>query len=72
MPIQELTTKLKLNAFYTALMEQETQPTYSELPFQKRVQMLLEAEVLERDNNSTFAHKTQLFLSISTEYSDNL
>ena len=48
MPIQELTTKL--NAFYTALMEQETQPTYSELPFQKRVQMLLEAEVLERDN----------------------
>ena len=50
MPIQELTTKLKLNAFYTALMEQETQPTYSELPFQKRVQMLLEAEVLERDN----------------------
>ena len=50
MPIQELTNKLKLNAFYTALMEQETQPTYSELPFQKRVQMLLEAEVLERDN----------------------
>jgi len=50
MPIQELTTKLKLSAFYTALIEQETQPAYSELPFQKRVQMLLEAEVLERDN----------------------
>ena len=50
MSIQELTNKLKLNAFYTALIEQETQPPYSELPFQKRVQMLLEAEVLERDN----------------------
>jgi DNA replication protein DnaC len=50
MPIQELTNKLKLSAFYTALIEQETQPAYSELPFEKRVQMLLEAEVLERDN----------------------
>jgi DNA replication protein DnaC len=50
MPIQELTNKLKLNAFYTALIEQETQPAYSELPFKKRIQMLLEAEVLERDN----------------------
>ena len=50
MPIQELTNKLKLSAFYTALIEQEAQPAYSELPFQKRVQMLLEAEVLERDN----------------------
>ena len=50
MPTQELTNKLKLSAFYTALIEQETQPAYSELPFQKRVQMLLEAEVLERDN----------------------
>jgi len=50
MPIQELTDKLKLSAFYTAFIEQETQPAYSELPFEKRVQMLLEAEVLERDN----------------------
>ena len=50
MPIQELTDKLKLSAFYTALIEQETQPAYSDLPFEKRVQMLLEAEVLERDN----------------------
>jgi len=50
MPLQELTTKLKLIAFYTALIEQETQPAYSDLPFEKRVQMLLEAEVLERDN----------------------
>jgi len=30
--IQELTQKLKLNAFYTAFIEQETQPAYSELP----------------------------------------
>ena len=50
MPIQELSQKLKLNAFYTAYTEQETQPAYSELPFEKRVQMLLEAEELDRDN----------------------
>ncbi len=48
--IQELTQKLKLNAFYNAFIEQEMQPAYSEIPFQKRVQMLLEAEELERDN----------------------
>lgn len=48
--IQELSQKLKLNALYTAFIEQETQPAYSELPFEKRVQMLLEAEVLDRDN----------------------
>ena len=50
MPIQPLTQKLKLDAFYTAFLEQETQPAYSELPFTKRVQMLLEAEELDRDN----------------------
>jgi len=50
MPIQLLTQKLKLDAFYTAFLEQETQPAYSELPFTKRVQMLLEAEELDRDN----------------------
>ena len=50
MELQELTQQLKLNAFYTAYIEQETQPAYSDLPFGKRVQMLLEAEALERDN----------------------
>jgi len=50
MPIQELSQQLKLSAFYTAFTEQEMQPAYSDLPFEKRVQMLLEAEVLERDN----------------------
>jgi len=50
MSIQELTTKLKLNAFYTAFLEQVAQPAYSELPFEKRVQMLLEAEEIDRDN----------------------
>jgi len=50
MSIQKLSQQLKLSAFYTALIEQETQPAYSDLPFEKRVQMLLEAEVLERDN----------------------
>ena len=48
--IQELTQKLKLGAFYNAFIEQETQPAYSELPFEKRILMLLEAEELERDN----------------------
>jgi len=50
MPIQELTQQLKLSAFFTAFIEQETQPAYSDLPFEKRIQMLLEAEVLDRDN----------------------
>ena len=50
MPIQTLSQKLKLDAFYTAFLDQETQPAYSELPFIKRVQMLLEAEELHRDN----------------------
>lgn len=50
MLLQELTQHLKLSAFYTALIEQESQPAYSDLPFQKRVHMLLEAEMLERDN----------------------
>jgi len=48
--IQELTQKLKLNAFYTAFIEQESQPAYNELPFGKRVQMLLEAEDTDREN----------------------
>ena len=50
MSVQELTRQLKLSAFYTAYEEQETQPIYSDLPFEKRVQMLLEAEMNERDN----------------------
>jgi DNA replication protein DnaC len=50
MSVQELSQQLKLSAFYTAFIEQETQPAYSDLPFEKRVQMLLEAEQLERDN----------------------
>ncbi len=50
MPIQQLAEKLKLDAFYRAFLEQEMQPAYSELPFAKRVQMLLEAEELDRDN----------------------
>lgn len=50
MRLQELTQGLKLNAFYQAYIEQEQQPAYSDMPFNKRVQMLLEAEALERDN----------------------
>ena len=48
--IQELTNNLKLNAFYIAYIEQETQPAYMDIPFSKRLQMLLEAEELERNN----------------------
>jgi len=50
MRLQELTEKLKLNALYAAYIEQETQPAYSDMPFSKRVQILLEAEALDRDN----------------------
>lgn len=50
MRLQELTQNLKLGAFYAAFVEQESQPAYSELPFEKRVQILLEAEELDRDN----------------------
>jgi len=50
MSIEELSQQLKLGAFYTAFIEQESQPAYSELPFQKRVEALLEAELLDRDN----------------------
>jgi DNA replication protein DnaC len=50
MRIQELTENLKLTAFYTAYVEQETQPAYSDMPFNKRVQILLEAEAIDRDN----------------------
>lgn len=48
--IQELTQKLKLGAFYSAFIEQQTQPAYSDLAFEKRVQILLEAEEIQRDN----------------------
>ena len=56
MPIQELSQKLKLNAFYAAYTEQETQPAYNELPFAKRVQMLLEAEVSSAIQKCTNMH----------------
>ena len=42
--IQELTDRLKLNAFYKAFIEQESQPSYSDIPFANRLRMLLEAE----------------------------
>jgi len=48
--VEELTNNLKLSAFYDAVIEQESQPTYNDLPFIKRVQMLLEAEEMARDD----------------------
>jgi len=50
MSIQELSQQLKLNAFYIAFTEQVAQPAYSELAFEKRVEALLEAELLDREN----------------------
>ena len=50
MHIKELTDDLKLGAFYEALQEQLAQRAYDELPFEKRLQLLLEAEKTSRDN----------------------
>jgi len=47
---KELSDELKLNALYDALQEQLSQSAYDELPFEKRVQLLLEAEKISRDN----------------------
>jgi len=50
MQIKELTDELKLNAFYSALQEQFAQSAYDELPFEKRIRLLLEAEKTYRDD----------------------
>jgi DNA replication protein DnaC len=50
MRLEELTQTLKLDAFYKAYVEQETQPAYSDIPFSKRLLSLLEAEEFHRDN----------------------
>lgn len=50
MQIKELTDELRLDALYSALQEQLIQNAYDELPFEKRLQMLLEAELLTRKN----------------------
>ena len=50
MHIKDLTDSLKLNALYEALQEQRLQSAYGELPFEKRLGLLLEAEKADRDN----------------------
>lgn len=50
MQIKELADELKLHALYDALQEQLAQSAYDELPFEKRLQLLLEAEKTSRDN----------------------
>jgi DNA replication protein DnaC len=47
---KELTDELKLTALYDALQEQLAQSAYDELPFEKRVQLLLEAQKVSNDN----------------------
>ena len=48
--IKELTDELAIKNVYQSLKEQQMQPEYSNLEFEKRVQLLLEAESLERKN----------------------
>lgn len=48
--IKELTEELSIKNFYIHLKEQQMQPEYSNLEFEKRIQLLLEAEIFERKN----------------------
>jgi DNA replication protein DnaC len=48
--IKDLTDELGLSTFYQTLQEQNLQPAYSDLDFDKRLQLLLEAEQYERKN----------------------
>ncbi len=50
MQIKELTDTLNMNALYGALQEQLINSAYDELPFEKRVQLLLEAELTHKEN----------------------
>ncbi len=50
MQIKELTDTLNMDAFYNALQEQLINSAYDELPFEKRVQLLLEAELTCKEN----------------------
>ena len=50
MQIKELTDTLNMNALYSALQEQLINSAYDELPFEKRVQLLLEAELTYKEN----------------------
>ena len=48
--IKELCEELGIKNIYQSLKEQQMQPEYSNLEFEKRVQLLLESESLERKN----------------------
>ena len=48
--IKELTDELAIKNVYQSLKEQQMQPEYSNLEFEKRVQLLLESESFERKN----------------------
>ena len=50
MQIKELTDTLKMDAFYNAMQEQLINSAYDELPFEKRVHLLLEAELTYKEN----------------------
>jgi len=50
MQLKDLTDTLGFYAFYEALENQLSLPAYGDMPFQKRVQLLLEAELTYREN----------------------
>jgi len=52
--IKELTEGLAIRNFYLHLKEQQMQPEYSNLEFEKRIQLLLEAEIFERKNKYNY------------------
>jgi DNA replication protein DnaC len=64
--LKDLTDELAMSAFYNSLQEQLQQPEYSSLEFQKRIQLLLEAELIERKNRKITRLQSQAKLHDKT------
>jgi DNA replication protein DnaC len=50
-PLMDKLTQLHLPAFRKGIEEQITNPNYADLPFDERLSMLVDLELLQRDNN---------------------
>jgi len=50
-PLMDKLTQLHLPAFRTGIEEQITNPHYADLPFDERLSMLVDRELLQRDNS---------------------
>jgi len=50
-PLMDKLTQLHLPAFRKGIEEQITNPKYAELPFEERLSMLVDLELLQRDNS---------------------